>query len=96
MILGGILSAFISVVVALLTSRVQNAWLRFAIVGAFAYVCSHGIFSAWVWLGSQDPQTSSWSPIFINAWFVSGLVSGGAAVLISSLLKKSNNPSHGS
>ena len=92
MLLGAMLNALLSLVIALATWKVRHTWLRLLIVVGCAYGSAHLIFSAWLWLGPSDPQTSSWSPAFINGWFLAGVLPGCIAVLIASTLKKHNVP----
>lgn len=94
--LGGILNAILGVVLAVLMMRLSSQLLRLIIVVVAAYFSSHAIFGVWSWLGFSDDQMSSWSFAFTSVWFVAGAVAGSAAVLVSTLMRKSGVDPNGS
>lgn len=90
LLLGGMLNALITIGVALVALKLKNIWLRFAVVVVSAYLSAHLLFEAWLWWGPADDQTSSWGFVFVNGWFLAGIVPGCAVVLIAASLSRRN------
>lgn len=96
MLLGGILNALIMIGIALATLELRQIALRVIIVVLSSYVGARIIFETWLWVGPPDDQTSSWSFVFVNTWFLAGVVSGIAVLLIAASLRNRNVPRSGS
>jgi len=95
MIFGAIIVAFISIVSAALTWKLTNIVFRFLITGVVAFLAAYLAYCVPAWLSPGDSQYSSWARLFIDTWFVVGLVAGSLAVIVSSIIrdKGSKNPS---
>ena len=89
MILGGIANALVVLVIALLTMRLRNLWYRLLIIPPVSYLSANAVFKARSTISTSD-ELSSWSPVFINFWFISSAIVGVVAVVISHLLNRSN------
>ena len=87
MIFGVIIVAFISIVSAVLTWKLQNIVFRFLITGIVAFLAAYLAYWIPAWLSPGDDQYSSWARLFIDTWFIVGLVAGSLAVIVSSIIK---------
>jgi len=92
LLLGGILNACVVIGIALATLKIHQPGLRLIVVVLSAYVGARLIFETWLWWGPSDDQTSSWDFVFVNGWFLAGVVPGCAVLLIAASLKKYNVP----
>ena len=96
LLLGGVLNALIMIGIALVTLKLRQIALRVIIVVLSSYVGARIIFETWLWVGPSDDQTSSWGFVFVNAWFLAGVVPGIAVLLIAASLRNRNVPRSGS
>ena len=83
-----LITVMVSVAAALATWKVRSFVLRAIIVAAAAYGTAYSAYWSEVWLGAKDDQFATWAPLVINGCFGAGVVAGGVALLISTLLRR--------
>jgi len=78
----------VTVAVAVATWKINSFILRALIVAAVAYGTAYTAYWSEVWFGATDDQFSSWAPLVINWCFAAGLICGGLALVITTLLRR--------
>jgi hypothetical protein len=62
----------------------------FLIIGILSFLAANLTYWVPAWLGQVDSEISSWSRLFIDTWSIIGFIAGSFAVIVSSLIIKSN------
>lgn len=87
MIFGAIIVAFISIISAIITWKLKNIIFRFLITAVVSFSVAYLAYWVPAWLSTGDDQYSSWVRLFIDTWFIVGLVAGSLAVIVTSIIK---------
>lgn len=96
MIFGALIVAFISIVGAVLTWKIHSILFRLIIAAVVALAAAYLVYWVPAQLSSGDDQYSSWARLFIETWFIIGLVAGVFAVTVTTLIKNKGVKRNGS
>jgi len=76
--------SIISIGISIPVSVIKNRGIKWPLILIIPYAIAYCLYWSPKWLGGHSDQYSSWAPIFINPWYVVGLLS----VLITLYIKK--------
>jgi ABC-type Co2+ transport system permease subunit len=92
MVFGSIVTAIISILIAMLTWKIKRLSIRFVIMTIGTYLTAYTILWLPVWLHNKDTfELDSWANLIIHTWFLVGIVSGVVTIIITHIIKKDDN-----